>query len=1466
MTNIDCINFSHPKVKALVDAIGKEKTIELFIEHDFSFPDNISPYLINDPVFEGVQSEEEVIDMPVCVERQIADKAALALTQKHPNYTFSVMGDEDTGYTVYKELKAKSVSSNIIEIMSRKMGVNYMYVSSQDLITLGASQGATSFVKDKTVYLVKGKVNDVVAIEEFLHPFVRELQINNETVFYGLLQEASTIPEFIALRKEIDDKYGKIKGYDVDNELVTQILSHKVLKNFADNGMNELPVEKVHRFVSALDKVVNYIANSIMNLLKEAGILIPIPAKFLKNFSTIRSMSALIATEGVKFETASIKEGLMHLSDVQRQTIDMFDDLESKTSTVDNNYIVEGAANKWDRPSQLAKPKSFGEDIQSEEGENMKAAGNRFHEFMGSIIARAFPEANKHIKPITLTIKEVKFYDELKEFLKFHVIQPAIQEGAVIRAETFVANEMLNIAGRVDILKISKDGSYDVYDLKTRYRKETKGKARFHKIMEWTKQTGFYKQLLSTPNSVGTPIGKVNSVRIIELEGTQFESEIKGIRGIGMVSPKEEKTGIDRLDDFIHKLYNQIEILKSKTPRNEVQKIAHDKLISSKIELAQTLQLQQEYSEILNHAKEELFILDDLIESGNIDKDTETILSDLKIFSVLSQFIDETKLNKEEIAQLYNIQGRAVSLHSKFLSLWSNTLSDKSRGVGVLGNLTQDLFGAGKDIDKWVKNITGVASLDSPLAQTAFRLVNEKIERGRAKSMIAFEKISEAVSNLKAQLGKLDYSIFVNSTDKNNYLVDKYKYEYFDEAKKHRNDVDWFRENATFDKEKYEKQYQYQIDYLNRFEKSKKREIEAIAVEKGIENVPAYVETAYKNYRKQELQRWVTKNKSITEFNIPKNQWIDPKWRAIKEGQYKGTAVEAFYDLYKNFLDESRDIAPEWLSPRFIPNFSASFVEKVARMGLIKGAGDSYTKLLTGLDSSFDLDYGLQDSFSGEAFRKLSIPGLNNKVDTQSLDLGLSMQMFMEGVYKYQELSDVEETVNITKHFMRSGKILKADFRGNTTEVSAIQSQMADVFDNYVDAVLYGIKKDDYGKLELTGGKGIGGKVATLTGLLKKDDKVMISWSKIVDKLLGYVSLKNLSFNVFSPITNLLGGTGQLFATGAGGKYYNAEELAKAITIVSGGEMTEHGKLASKIFEWIELNSTDVKFRNNKLSSYQTDKILEKYNGMSGMRLSEEVLYKSGVLAMLKSEKHRLKMSDFSMVNGKLVIKNEDILNKSLFKAKANAVMGSAFGAMTDNDYILANKTIIGRMLIQHRSWIPKMYFERFGRKQTNYVLEEEVEGRFRTLYRTILHLWTKQQRAALTDLEKYNLKTASMEIGLYVAIGLLIKALAAGTDDDDKKEEWYKFAMLVGHRTTAELGFFMDPEATSQILLHPAASISLIDDYSRLVKNLWKESTGDAKERKAAKPLKSLGKVIPWVGQWQRFVDELFNINLSSD
>jgi hypothetical protein len=188
-------------------------------------------------------------------------------------------------------------------------------------------------------------------------------------------------------------------------------------------------------------------------------------------------------------------------------------------------------------------------------------------------------------------------------------------------------------------------------------------------------------------------------------------------------------------------------------------------------------------------------------------------------------------------------------------------------------------------------------------------------------------------------------------------------------------------------------------------------------------------------------------------------------------------------------------------------------------------------------------------------------------------------------------------------------------------------------------------------------------------------------------------------------------------------------------------------------------------------------------------------------------------------------------------------------------------------MLIQHRSWLPQMFMERWGSKRFDYNLEMEMEGRYRTLGRVVGHLISKQKVGNLTELEKYNLKAAGMELSLVIAIGLLLKALAAGLDDDDKKESWYKFTTLVGQRTLSELGFFVDVSTKSQfqILLSPAASISVYEDYGKFVNALWKETTGDEKERKKAKPLKAAGKLVPVVGQLQRFIDELFNINLST-
>jgi hypothetical protein len=1416
------------------------------------------------------------IELPTGISFMAAKNSVLRLAEKYKDYVFSYIENVKYGnYDIKAEPKQKSVTTDIIEKMINKFGGTVRYINKDDLWKYNAKENSNSFVtteNGKTViYLVNGRVNDVIAIEEFLHPFVAEIEKNNPQLFADLLSDANGLNEFKNLIENIKREYSKIPGYNIDNEIVTQILSQNVLKNFVKNS-GEVPQSLLDNFIKNVNKVFSEIAQNIANLIKEMGFNKKVQVSALSRFSTIRSMSALLNMEGLEFETAQIDQ-MYNLSSAQTQSIEMFDELEKKKSLEEDThtYSILGFDIKWKTPSQLSKNKKFGEDIKDEEGEQMKNVGTKFHSFMEDIITKAFPAANTHRSNIVINEEDDVYYERLKNYLD-PIIEKAKSEGAVLRAETFVANENLKIAGTIDLLKINQDGSYEVYDLKTRYRKEISGTKRYNKIFEWSSQLGYYKQLLSDKNTVGVPINTVKSVKVIELEASQYEGKIKKIKGIGLVAPKFEKTNIEKLDDFISKLYNQIEVLKNKKGLNTDQKIINEKLLESKLALAQDLQIKGDQAKIISQAYSEIYTLENLIESDNVENNSQTILTDLNIYSVLSKFIDESVLTQEEVNQLYYIQGKAISLKTKFLDKQAVKIKEQSTRVGVLGKLTNDLFGAVKDVSQVLKFISGAATLDSPLVATAYRLINERTDKAKESSAEAYKTIKNITDKLKEfQSGKLDYSVFINKSNGKNYLVDKFSSEYYRLAKiaKNKADSQWFIENSTFDKEKYLKNYDNQIKYLDRFKNSKLKELKDLAISKNIENVDAYVNKSYNLYRKEFLSKWVNANNTIMNYNIPKDIWIDSKWKDIKEGKYKGTPVEEFYDLYKRFLAESNDIAPDYVGDRFIPNFSASFVEKVSQMGVLGSLSQSWSNLLTDLDTSYDLNYGLKDADTGKTIHSLSIPGIGNKVENQSLDLGLTMMMFMEGVYKYKELSEIEETVQLARHFVRTGKILKTDIKGNISEISAINSNMADSFDGYIDAVLYGVKKGDAGSTKIVGGEGVGGKIGTMAGLIKEGDEVMLSWARVVDKLLKYVSLKNLSFNVFSPITNLLAGTAQLYATGHGGKYYNKENMNESITVVTGGDTTEEGKLANKIFEWLEINGKEVKFRNNNLSAYQTDKMLEKFNGMTAMRISEELLQKASVLAMLKSEKHRLKMSDFKLNSkGELEIVNSDVLNKSLFKAKAIRVTQMSFGAINEDDYILANKSIIGRMLIQHRTWIPQMLMARFANKRYDYVLEEELEGRYKVLSRLLLNFNSKIIQGTATEDEKYAAKAASMELGIWTGIGMLLMAMSAGFDDDDKKEAWYKFSNLVGQRIFAELGFFvpLNVSAQSQILLHPAASISLIDDYGRLTKNIWKEVTGDEKEQKSAKPLKSLGKVVPYIGQLQRFIDEMFNINLSNE
>ena len=97
-----------------------------------------------------------------------------------------------------------------------------------------------SYYHKGQVFLIKGRVNKEMAVEEVLHPFIDAMFIQNRNLFDGLLSEAKTM--FPELDMEINAAYTNRRGFiqkDRNLELVTQALSRHFNKEYENNPTSQ---------------------------------------------------------------------------------------------------------------------------------------------------------------------------------------------------------------------------------------------------------------------------------------------------------------------------------------------------------------------------------------------------------------------------------------------------------------------------------------------------------------------------------------------------------------------------------------------------------------------------------------------------------------------------------------------------------------------------------------------------------------------------------------------------------------------------------------------------------------------------------------------------------------------------------------------------------------------------------------------------------------------------------------------------------------------------------------------------------------------------------------------------------------------------------------------------------------------------------------------------------------------------
>jgi hypothetical protein len=526
-------------------------------------------------------------------------------------------------------------------------------------------------------------------------------------------------------------------------------------------------------------------------------------------------------------------------------------------------------------------------------------------------------------------------------------------------------------------------------------------------------------------------------------------------------------------------------------------------------------------------------------------------------------------------------------------------------------------------------------------------------------------------------------------------------------------------------------------------------------------------------------------------------------------------------------------------------------------MNLMTAIPEFMSNLMEDISMKYDDElYGKRNALTGEKIGEMWIPG-TTEMENKSLDLPVVFFKFMEGVYRFQELSAVEETVLALKNVVKNRNYLKVDRMGKVIaeeKAPAAPNTAANnykMLEAYMDTVFYGkTKKDDVG-FEITGNG-----FTEAIGFLKKGDTAKISVGKIIDKMIKYTSLKNLGYNLYSPIVNLGGGTANYYMTGANGLYYTGQEFTKAMGIALSGKSTADGEKAKLILDWLQVDTGEfIKDQTTELTTKKGMYLIEQYGPMSLMRESENVMKNAGALAMLLSGKHGYTWNDFSVVDGKLEV-NTDIISKERFRQKVIRINMKNLGGINPDDMAMVKQYIVGRMLMQHRGWLPSLFFERFGRKKFDYVLEEDIEGRYLTAFRLFSYYFNRSKFKELNDFEQANLKSARMEMAMLLGTGLLLGLMKAGLDDDDKKEVWAKISTKISSRVFSELLFFVDPtfESQYQILLSPAPVFGTTGDVAKFLGSMF----NDEEDKRKKGPVERGLRLIPGVNKTTSVLQDL--------
>jgi|694.fasta_scaffold00087_66 hypothetical protein len=228
-----------------------------------------------------------------------------------------------------KQLRESEQQETIQKTLDRMSevfpGLKVSFVNPQDLVQ--SEHGVNvdrinGFFKNGTVYLVNGRANTSIAIEEVLHPFVNALYSENRSLFDQLLRTGKQLD--IDFYNTIANRYKNGTGYtalDINKEFVTQMLQRAVKQEFKENE-----TRPANQFTQLMEQFFGWLKNlisEIVYLVNSRGNRV-IDISKLPEKMTFENLAVLINTAEVEFYINYNQSGTAYNLDEAKQVNDLF--------------------------------------------------------------------------------------------------------------------------------------------------------------------------------------------------------------------------------------------------------------------------------------------------------------------------------------------------------------------------------------------------------------------------------------------------------------------------------------------------------------------------------------------------------------------------------------------------------------------------------------------------------------------------------------------------------------------------------------------------------------------------------------------------------------------------------------------------------------------------------------------------------------------------------------------------------------------------------------------------------------------------------------------------------------------------------------------------------------------------------------------------------------------------------------